>query len=195
MREERGVEMRMDTCRMNVLAIRTRAARARKRGSAVLEFAFSSLVLLALLFGMIDFCRVFYTYEFVTYAARAGARWAMVRGNQCYLANPASWCDPAGSATSGATAADIQTYVRSIHMPGVAVHLISVPAVCWPASGPAPGCPPPTTLPLSCISANGVNSPGCPVQVWVQYPYKLSIPFLSIKTLTLTADSQMVISQ
>jgi len=190
MREERGAEMRMDTGRINVLATRTRAARARKRGSAVLEFAFSSLVLLALLFGMIDFCRIFYTYEFVTYAARAGARWAMVRGNQCYLANPASWCEPASSATSGATAADIQTYVRSIHMPGVSIHLVAV-TTCWPASG----CNQATTLPSSCISANGNNSPGCPVQVLVQYAYQSSIPFLRVTTLKLTADSQMVISQ
>jgi Flp pilus assembly protein TadG len=173
--------MRIDTDRLDVLDGRAGNA-YRKQGSAVVEFALAFLVLMAFLFGVIDFCRAVYTYEFVTYAARTGARWAMVRGNQCYLANPASWCEPAGSASTGATSADVQTFVQSLHLPGIAGHLISVTAK-WPATG------------STCVSANGSNSPGCPVQVIVQYPYSSQIPFVRIKIITLTADSQMVISQ
>ncbi len=148
----------------------------------MVEFVLSASVFLGFLFGVIDFCRAVYTYEFVTYAARAGARWAMVRGNQCSLANPASWCEPTSGATTGATAADVQTYVQSLNLPGINPSQI-VATTTWPATSLA-SCP-----------SSGTNSPGCPVQVLVQYPYASTIPFVRITTLTLTADSQMVISQ
>lgn len=179
-----GADMRIHTSRLDDNPLRTRTSVTRRRGSAVVEFALSSIVFMAFLFGIIDFCRAVYTYEFVTYAARAGARWAMVRGNQCFLANPASWCDPAGSSNNGATNADIQTYVQSLHMPGIAAHSIKVTAN-WAATGSY--CPSATTTPN--------NSPGCPVEVIVQYPYTSQIPFIHVKIVTLTADSTMVISQ
>ena len=156
---------------------------ARKRGSALIEFFFASIILLTFIFGILDFCRAVYAWEFVTYAARAGARWAMVRGNQCYLANPASWCDPASSATSGATSADVQTYVQTLNLPGVNPAGISV-TTTWPA----------TTL-SSCATPSGGNSPGCPVKVMVTYPYISSLMFYRIATITLPAESQVIISQ
>ena len=172
MREEGEAEMPIDSL----------TSRARKRGSAVIEFALVSVVFLAFVFGIMDFCRAVYAYEFVTYAARSGTRWAMVRGNQCSLANPATWCEPASGAATGATAADVQTYVQSLNLPGIAPSLITV-TTTWPATG------------SGCTSSSGVNSPGCPVDVMVQYPYDSSIPFIHITTITLTAESQMVISQ
>jgi len=102
--------------------------------------------------------------------------------------NPPAWCEPAGSASTGATAADIQTYVQSLHLPGIAGHQISVTA-SWPATGTA--CPA-----LAPNSNNApLNSPGCPVKVIVRYPYASQVPFIRITIITLTADSQMVISQ
>jgi Flp pilus assembly protein TadG len=179
---ENGAEMRIHTSRVHVHAVRAATSRARKRGSGLIEFVLASSIFLAFLFGIIDFCRAVYAYEFVTYAARAGARWAMVRGNQCSLANPASWCEPASGATTGATAADIQTYVRSLNLPGINPSQITA-TTTWPTTG------------SGCISANGSNSPGCPVKVLVQFPYASSIPFVRMTTLTLTAESQLVISQ
>jgi len=168
---------------MEVHAPRTVANGARKRGSALIEFALSSMFFLAFLFGIMDFARAVYAYEFVTYAARSGARWAMVRGSSCAVLNPASFCEPAGGATTGATGADIQTYVRSLNLPGIDPSQITIntsASYLWPGGGS--GC-------------SSGNSPGCPVKVLVQYPYASSIPFLRIKTITLTADSEMVISQ
>jgi Flp pilus assembly protein TadG len=160
------------------------------------EFAISFFVLSAFLFGIMDFCRAVYSYEFVTYAVRAGARWAIVRGSSCYtdlsISAPtyaASWCYPGTvSNNGGASASDIQNYVRGLHLLGIPAHLINV-TVNWPATG--------TACPAVSPNSSGLpkNSPGCPVQVIVQYPYASQIPFLRIKTITLTADSQMVISQ
>ena len=174
--------MRMDIYGIETYALRGTAGAARKRGSAVIEFALSSLVFLAFMFGIIDFARAAYTYEFVTYAARSGARWASVRGSTCAATNGDAWCDPATSSASGATQADVQTYVQSLNLPGISPTQITA-TVTWPQTGDA------------CNTSSAVNSPGCPVKVLVQYPYSSSIPFIWIKTITLTADSEMVISQ
>ena len=182
--------MRIDASKVDVHVLRKANIWARKRGSAVVEFALVSIVLLSLLFGIMDFCRAVYAYEFVTYAARAGARWAIVRGSTCATNLPSNtaWCYPGGTSNNGgATTADIQKYVQNLHLPGIPGHLITV-TTSWPATGTA--CP---------ASASGStspkNSPNCPVQVIVQYPYSSQIPFIRIKIITLTADSQMVISQ
>jgi len=167
----------MDASRNDAEALRTVTNRARKRGSQVIEFAVASMVFLAFLFGIMDFARALYAYEFVTYAARSGARYAMVRGNACALLNGSTWC---GSA-SGASAAQIQTFVQGLNLPGINPSQLTV-STTWPATGS--GCSSPPT-----------NSPGCPVKVQVQFPYSSTIPFVRITTLTLTAASQMVISQ
>jgi len=137
------------------------------------------MVFLTFLFGIIDFARALYAYEFVTYAARSGARYAMVRGSACALTNGNTWC---GSA-SGASAAQIQTMVQSLNLPGIDPSQITVNTT-WPG-----------VTGSGCNTANGTNSAGCPVQVQVQYPYASTIPFFRVATLTLTATSQMVISQ
>jgi len=168
----------MDTFEIDVGARGTTTSRARKRGSELIEFAVASLVLLAFLFGIIDFGRVFYSYEFVTYAARAGARYASVRGSACQSTNGATWCGTA----AGATAAQIQTYVQSLNLPGIDPSALTA-TTTWPTTG------------ASCNTSNPSNSPGCPVKVLVQYPYLSSIASVRVTTLTLTANSQMVISQ
>ena len=174
--------MRIDISGTGAQENRSVKDRAAKRGSALIEFAVTSMVFLMFLFGILDTGLAVYTYEFVTYAARAGARYAMVRGSQCANLNPAVWCEPAG-ATTGATAADIQTYVQSLNLPGIQASSLTInqtSGFLWPGTGST--CSP-------------TNSPGCPVQVQVSYPYASSIPFFRITTLTLKASSEMVISQ
>jgi len=75
----------------------------RERGTTLVETAVVMAVLLAIMFGVIDFGRALYTYSFVANAAREGARWAIVRGSKCTLLDHC----PASSS-------DLQTYVRSL---------------------------------------------------------------------------------
>jgi Flp pilus assembly protein TadG len=75
-----------------------------ERGQALVEFALSVIVLFAVLFAIIDFGRALYTYDLVTSAARAGTRYASVRGNTC----------PNTYAGCPSTNASIQTYVSGI---------------------------------------------------------------------------------
>jgi len=98
-----------------------------QRGSSIPEMVIVVGALLALLFGIIDFGRAFYTYNFVAQLAREGARWAIVRGSGCTVLDH---CNAASS--------DIQTYVRSLSEGATNPNSIGVTAV-WPQTTKAAG--------------------------------------------------------
>src|SRR5437868_14140671 len=52
--------------------------RHRERGSAMIELALSVVLLLAIMTGVIEFGRMFYSAAEVANAARAGVQWAVV---------------------------------------------------------------------------------------------------------------------
>jgi Flp pilus assembly protein TadG len=138
------------------------------------------MLLLTLIFGILEFTLAFYTSEFVTYAARAGARYAMVRGSACN--SFATNCP--------ATAAQIQTYVKSLTLPGINPALLTMTTtsnVVWPDTSPA-------STATGCTAAS-LNTPGCAVQVKLTYTYHLALPWVSTQTVTLTGASEMLISQ
>jgi Flp pilus assembly protein TadG len=54
----------------------------REEGATLVEMALCSSVLLSMVFGIIGLSMAFYAYDFVSNAAREGARWAIVRGSQ-----------------------------------------------------------------------------------------------------------------
>lgn len=168
----------------------------KERGASTLEFNFAIVfILFPLMFGIIDFSRALYAYHWVSYAAREGTRWASVRGAACPTSNPLPGGCPA-------TVAQIQTFVQSIHPPGMAY----VAGSCA-----TPGCVSVSTSWLNPSTAYGgsaadctnggnlgVNSPGCIVQVQVNYYFGFSLPFLDHvtgTTLDMQSTSQMVISQ
>lgn len=151
-----------------------------RRGGVVIEFALSVILLLTLIFGILEFALAFYTSEFVTYAARAGARYAMVRGSSCN--SFATNCP--------ATAAQIQTYVKTLTLPGInpaQLTMNTTTSVVWPDTSPA-------STATGCTAAS-LNTPGCAVQVKLTYSYYLPLPWVSTQTITLTAASEVLISQ
>jgi Flp pilus assembly protein TadG len=145
-------------------------ARRGERGGTLPETVIVMSVLLAVMFGIIDFGRALYTYSFVTNAARQGARWAIVRGSKCTLLDH---CPAAKGST------DIQPYVQGLSEGAMTANNIS-------ASLSFPSCP------SGVVSANG-NSPGCVAEVTVQYPFKFMLPFLPAG-IQLSSTSEMVIS-
>lgn len=72
--------------------------RKNQRGQATIESALSLLVFLPVLFGIIEFGHLIYTYNYVHYMARDATRYASVRGS---------------TSASPATSASIETYVRN----------------------------------------------------------------------------------
>jgi Flp pilus assembly protein TadG len=137
-----------------------------ERGANLVEFALASAILFSLLFGVLQMCLALYTYNYISQAAREGARWAMVRGSTSCTNTPnLSNCNASSTA--------IQNYVQGLGYPGITSGSVTVTPT-WP---------------------NGSNSPGNTVKVQVQYPFALSIPFVSLTTINMAGSSTMVISQ
>jgi hypothetical protein len=107
-----------------------------------------------------------YTYHYLSFAARIGSRYAIVRGSACDNSNGMPDCP-------NVTSAQIQSYVRGVHYAGIDSTLTAV-TVTWP---------------------NGTDNPGDPVNVTVQYPFAFSVPFLPSTTVNMHSTSQVVISQ
>jgi Flp pilus assembly protein TadG len=136
------------------------------RGQTFAEFMMVVLPTLSLMFGIISFAMVIYTYSFLSNAARDAVRYAIVHGSK---------------STSPVTADDVQTFVRN-KAQGLQSSSISVTS-CWN----------PTTTPPTCPGPSGQNAPGSVVSVQVSYSYHPFYPFNSV-TLPLSSSAQMVIS-
>jgi|ERR1700722_2709263 Flp pilus assembly protein TadG len=147
-------------------AARQMKARHGQRGASLVETVIVMGVLLALMFGIIDFGRALYTYSFVAQIARQGARWAIVRGANCAVLTPCP-----------ALQSDIQTYVRSLSEGATNPSQITVTAD-WGT----PAC-------------DASHTPGCVVTVTVTYPFKFFLPFvLPGQVITMSSSSKMVVS-
>jgi Flp pilus assembly protein TadG len=150
-----------------------------ERGTAVVEMAIVLALTLAILFGIIDFGRALYTYHTVADVAREGARWAMVRG---------ATCSQAGEPYCPASAADIQTYVRSLPQTVLDPNQFTVDTTSsdvWPGG------------PSTCLSSKypNLNGPTCPVVVRVSYPFRFVLPFTGNIPITMISTSTMTIAQ
>ncbi len=75
---------------------------AQQHSQVMVEFTMVLLISLTLIFGIIQASLALYAYSFVSYGARCGARYAMVRGSK---------------SSTPATASSVQTYVESLAFP------------------------------------------------------------------------------
>jgi len=145
-----------------------------ERGQTIIETALSLGLLLTLLFGAIAGGMVLNTYHTLSYAARLGSRYAIVRGSQC-------------SGLSGgcpAAASDVSDYVKSAPFVGIDRSQLTV-TTTWSA---------PPQSGSSCSSP--CNAPGDQVTVKVTYPFPaFQVPFVPSMQGTMKSSSTMVISQ
>ena len=143
------------------------SAPSRERGSTLAEFALVLTASMVLIVGVIECGRALYAYQFVSNVARIATRYAAVRGSACT------------SAGCPATAASIQTYVRSLAPELNQGNLTAVPT--WTSSSSCAGPP--------------NNGPGCYVAVQVTYPFTFAaLPLLPSFSMSMTSTSKMIIS-
>jgi Flp pilus assembly protein TadG len=152
-----------------------------EHGGSLVESGISISLLLMIIFGIIDFSRVLYSYHFVSSAAQQGARYAIVRG--------ADWPSSCASATSyscQASTANIKTYVQSLASMGItAANVVVTPT--WPqqtVNGATTGCNTTATQ----------ADQGCVVKVQVSYTFHFFLPYLPTAGLPMTATSEQVIA-
>lgn len=176
-------------------------------GAALVETAISTIIVLGLLFAVFDFSLAFYTFHYVSDAAREGARYAIVRGNLACSNTPNIDVCKAGD-TTGATEADISAYVA-----GCNASTSSGASVCGSNSYSGLAYPgidnadymkvkvstasltPGTLTWTSCGEGTSCNSPGAQVQVQVTYKFPLSVPFWRQESIGIGSTSTMTFSQ
>ena len=168
--------------------LKIRSMHKEERGDSLLEFAISAVVVFTLLFGIMEFARAMYLYHFVSYAAQAGTRYAIVRGS--------TWSTACSSSTTGmeclAANSDVQTYVNGIAPPGVDTSKLTVTAT-WP--GTAAGSSGATCANTTTPKKTNDHNPGCKVQVVVSYPFTFIAPFMPTATHTFSATSVQAIQE
>ena len=146
-----------------------------EEGQTLVESALSIGLLLLLLFAVIEGGLILNTYHSLSYAARLGSRFAIVRGSQC------------SGLSGGCPAADtdVGTYVKSAPFLGIDSSQLTVTT-----TRSAPPQSPGATCSSTC------NAPGDQVTVNVTYPFsQFQLPFLPALTGTMHSSSTMVISQ
>ena len=134
------------------------------RGQTLVEFAIVAVMLLMLLLGVVEFCRMVLVYTTVANAARAGARYAIVHGTD----NPASTDDIKTVVKNFLSTAPLDTSSLStdVNYPGDPVK-----------SG-----------------SSGCKNPGCEVAVTAAYPYQPMIGYFPWPTITLRSTSEGAIT-
>lgn len=129
------------------------------------------VVALLLLFGIIDFGRLMYTYAFVAQLAREGARYAIVRGSQCTVL----------SNCPNVTSAQINSYIQSLNEGAT-----SVGGQTGINSNTTWTCP---------NNQSSSESPGCVASVSVTYTFNPIFPYIKTGAVSISSTSQMVVSQ
>ena len=168
-------------------AIRSRTERGLRDedGTSLVETAVSISIVLLLLLGVFDFAVGFYSYHYVSDAAREATRWAMVRGSKS--------CTNTPSLTDcGATSDKVRTYVKNLGYPGINPSNLTV-TTTWLCTGTYSG-----TAGQSwgaCDEGVTQNAPGNQVQVKVVYTFPFYIPFWDQTAIWIQSTSSMVIAQ
>lgn len=158
----------------------------KENGSALVETAFASIIVLALLFGMFEAFFALYGYHYISFAAREGARYAAVRGYYCST-------DSSSLPNCPANQTNLVSYVKGLDYPGINANDITVTPTWYYTNVNVPTYPPVYT---SCgQTATGCNLPGMLVQVQVTYAVPVPVPFLSTFTYNMTSTSTMTITQ
>jgi len=93
------------------MADRKRERAGGEDGNALVEFAVTLPLLMALIFCFMEMCLAYYTYDMISEAARDGTRYAMVHG---------AACPNTTTPTCEATAAQVNTFVSGLGWPDVA---------------------------------------------------------------------------
>src|ERR1700744_792623 len=92
-----------------------------EQGSSIVEFALTFIVVMGLIFGIMQLCLAFYTYQVLNKQPREVERYVIVHGSNCFLANGTTSCHNDSNA-------QLQTVVQNYGYPGITASNVSVTA-------------------------------------------------------------------
>lgn len=156
----------MENNRTISLRFHTRRRLGSESGGTLVETALSLSLLFLLVFGILEGSLAIYSYHYLSHAAKAGARYAIVRGSD--------WTDGCTDYTDAACIAtndQISDYVKNIGLPGIDSNKIQVSVKCAKIT---------TTAKTATLGAFGAYGSSCNaatniVQVTVSYPFSVPI--------------------
>jgi|SRR5579862_4451921 len=157
---------------------------AGEEGATIIEFAYASMAMMTLLFGILEACLALYSYDFTSESARDGARYMIVRGAKC----------SASGFGCGAGNSDVQTFLRAENFPALNMNNLTTHTYWYTAAAAPPN------MTWSTLCSTDTYSATCAVQgnavkVVVTYPFTMNIPFMPPLTVSMSNSAQMVISQ
>ena len=146
--------------------------RRQERGSTLIEFAISALILVMVVLGIVEISRMVLVSNAVANAARAGLRYAIVHGNDQVGAPPCPTC-PSGP---GNDPAQVVTVVKNFAGAAPLDKSLLVAG---------------TTVKVRYL--DGTNNPGSRVEVTVVYPFDPFMTYFPLGTIRLGSVSRGVI--
>jgi Flp pilus assembly protein TadG len=158
-----------------------RRSHKRQRGAALVEYAFTFIFSMTLFLGIMEFGHALYAYHFVNNAAKEAARWAAVNGANCSYDSSCNGVAPMNSGPASAT--DISTYVQNHIPPGIDPAQVTTTAT-WTAN---------STGPAACGVTATANTPGCTVEVEVDYAFSFIFPLIPGGPITMSSTADMII--
>ena len=175
---------------------RVRTGHVRSRGQALVEFALVAPFFFLLLFSIVEFGRAIYYVQILNNAAREGARYAIVHGNES--------TDPTGpppgypiTTNADPFADDAKKAVKdfAIGVIGNTGTTNFVVTVCYIYPGTAHTCPDNNAGNDMGTGNNGRSSPPQNVSVTVKYTYQPIIAsIVPLPSFTITGESTLVIN-
>jgi hypothetical protein len=167
------------------------------------EYAFSVIVFLTLMFGISSFGTALYAYHFVNNIAKEAARWAAVNSYSCG-SNGDNSCNGTWPMNNGqAQLSDVDSFVKNHTPPGIDSTKITTSGCGLDGSAYCTD-----STPDACKTGNvnfvAVNVAGCTVQVRVAYAMTFVFPLLPKTTATtapctkpgfcLSSESEIIIA-
>jgi Flp pilus assembly protein TadG len=172
---------------------RLRKASSEESGSAIVEMAISSVVMIATFIGIFQLTMACYTYNTVAELTRESARWAMVRGGTCSTNTPnLDHC--------GATSSDIQDHAKAVSAAldwSQCTSTSPCVSTTWKTGATTAGVQQASTTWTACdpTTSTVCKIPGSLVIVNMTYPYSFAVPFLGKYNMNMASQAEMVISQ
>ena len=182
-------------------------SRKKQTGTTLVEYAFSILIFLMLIFGALGFSHALYAYHFVNHIAKEATHWAAVNGYSCDNTHGDGSCNGTVAPMNSAPASisDVDNYVKG-HVPLGLDKTRIVTSAC----GVAPPADADAAVAVSCADSTPTvcgatpNHAGCTVQVKVAYAFNFIFPLLPANTTVtapctqagfcLSSTSEMIIS-
>jgi Flp pilus assembly protein TadG len=177
---------------------RTLLSRKKQTGTTLVEYAFSILIFVTLIFGAMGFSHALYAYHFVNHMAKEATHWAAVNGHSCDSTYGDGSCNGTAPMNNGpASSDDVNNYVKN-HAPLGLDQTKIVTSAC--GVGGTSSCADSTPA----VCAGTPNYAGCTVQVQVGYAFNFIFPLLPTSTTVtapctqagycLSSTSEMIIS-